>query len=99
MHADDLDHAPYLRLGVAQVQSPAGDPQAAGHHREIQHQRAVGERQLAQVHDHVGPRGEGARHGRSAASLRRDVLVAAAPEHGGLFVERNDARKLYSMRG
>jgi hypothetical protein len=47
VQADQLDHAPDLGLWLADADQPAGLAQAASDDREVQEERAVGERQLA----------------------------------------------------
>ena len=68
VQADDLDQPPDLRLGVAQQHPPPGDAQAAREHREVEHQRGVGERELAEVDDDVGRRPPSARESAAAGS-------------------------------
>ena len=60
---DDLDQLPDLGLGAVQAHEPAVRAQPAGEHREIEHQREVGEDELGQIDDHIGLGAQGARQG------------------------------------
>jgi hypothetical protein len=53
MKTDKLDQGSDLRLRPAQQKLPATGAQPAREHRQIDHQRGVGEHQLAQVDHHV----------------------------------------------
>jgi hypothetical protein len=93
-----LDHAPHLGLRVAHVQAAVGDAQAPGEDRQVEHQRAVGERQLLEVDGDVAAGADRAGQGGASAPLRGDVLVATAAEQSLLFDERNDPGKLHKRR-
>jgi hypothetical protein len=75
---DDLDDAPDLRLRAADAQQLPGPAQAPRDDREVQQERAVGERQLAQVDDEVALDGKSAGESPAAPPPRRDVLVSRA---------------------
>jgi hypothetical protein len=47
VQADHLDHAPHLGLWAADADEPSGPAQAPRDDRQVQEERAVGERQLA----------------------------------------------------
>ena len=96
MQTDHLDHAPHLRLRPAHVEVLAGESQPARDEGEIEHQRAVRERELAQVHDDVPSGAQGAGHGRASAPLRGDVLVATADQQSLMFDIRNDDARTYT---
>ena len=51
---DELDQRADLRLGAAEQDRAAMRAQAAREHRQIEHQRRVGEHELAEVDDDVG---------------------------------------------
>jgi hypothetical protein len=78
MQADDLDHRPDLGLSAAQQDRPTPDAQAACEHRQVEHQRSVGEHQPAQIDDHVILGRNCADEGWTTASLRGSILVAGA---------------------
>jgi hypothetical protein len=74
-------------------------PQPPGQDREIEHQRGVGEDQLAEVDGHIGLRADRAGQRPPAGSLRTTVLVAAAAQDGGLVVKVDDCRNLPKAPG
>jgi hypothetical protein len=96
--ADDLDHRPDLGLGAPQQDRPPTHAQTSSEHREIQHQRGVGEDELAQIDDDVILGGERAGERRAPAALRRPVLVAATAQDRGLVLEVDDRRNLPKVR-
>jgi hypothetical protein len=49
-----------VRLRAAQRHATAGLPDAAGDHREVDHERRVRERELAQVDEDLALRGQSA---------------------------------------
>ena len=58
VEADELDEPLDLRLRAAQRHPAPGLAQAPGDHREVHHQRRVGERQLREVHEQIAVGGE-----------------------------------------
>jgi hypothetical protein len=80
VQAHDLDHAPDLGLWAADAQQPPGPAQATRDYRQVQQERAVGERQLAQVDDEVALGGKSAGESPAAPPSRRDVLVSRAAQ-------------------
>jgi len=50
---DKLDQGSDLRLGAAHQDGTAVRPQPARDHGDVEHQRRVGEDEIAQVDDHV----------------------------------------------
>jgi hypothetical protein len=80
MQADDLDDPPDLWLRAADAKQPPGTAQAPCDDRDVEQERAVGERELAQVDDQIALGREGAREGAAAPSARRDVLVSRAAQ-------------------
>jgi metal-sulfur cluster biosynthetic enzyme len=99
VHADDLDHAPDLGLRVAQLQQAARAPQAPGDDREVEDERAVGERELTQLDDDVALTGKGAGESRAPPPARRNVLVSRAAQNGRLFGELDDGWATYMTGG
>jgi len=97
--ADDLDHPQDLWLRVAQLQQPARAPQAPGDDREVEDERAVGERELAQVDDDVALTCKGAGESRASPPARRNVLVSRAAQNGWLFGELDDGEATYTTGG
>jgi hypothetical protein len=70
VQSGDLDQRPDLRLGPADEQRPAANPQAAGEHGEVEHERCVGERKLGEVDDDVGLGANRPRESSAAEALR-----------------------------
>ena len=75
------------------VMRPPAWRSAARDHREVDHQRRVGERQLAQVDEQVAVRGSARESARPPQRLRGAVLVTGAGEDRRVFAERDDARQ------
>jgi metal-sulfur cluster biosynthetic enzyme len=96
LQADDLDDPQDLGLRVAQVHEPSGATQAPRHDREVEDQRAVGERQLAKIDDDVALTGKRAGESGASPSARRNVLVSRAAQNGGLFGELDDGWATYT---
>src|SRR4051812_40165708 len=71
---DQLDQAQDLRLGAAQAYEPLVGPQPARQHREVEHERSVSERELAEVDDHVLWRLQRARERAAPQALSGPVL-------------------------
>jgi hypothetical protein len=88
---DDLDELLDLGLRAAQADEPAVCAQAAGEHREVEHERQVGEHELGEVDDHIGLRAQGTGQGAAARSLGGSVLVADAAKPGGSVIEDDDS--------
>jgi hypothetical protein len=94
MQSDKLDQRPDLRLRPTQQDRASSGAQAAGEHREIEHQRRVGEHEIGEVDDDVCLRTERAGDGLASAALRRAVLIAGAPENSRCVVEVDDRANL-----
>jgi hypothetical protein len=90
LQPDHLDHPQHLGLRVAQVHQPSGTAQAPSHDREVEDERAVGERQLAQIDDDVALAGKRAGESRASPPARRNILVSRAAQDGWLFGELDD---------
>jgi metal-sulfur cluster biosynthetic enzyme len=73
--------------------------QAPRHDREVEHERAVGERQLAEIDDDVVLTGKRAGESRASPPARRDVLVSRAAQNGRLFGELDDGWATYMTGG
>jgi hypothetical protein len=80
VQADDLDDAPDLRLRAADADQPPGPAQAPRDDRDVEQERAVGERELTQVDDQIALGRQRAREGPAAPPARRDVLVSRAAQ-------------------
>jgi metal-sulfur cluster biosynthetic enzyme len=93
-----LDQRAYLRLGSAQQDRPPAAPQPPREHRQVEHQRDVGEPELGQIDDDIGLRAQGAGERATANSLRAAVLVAAAAEDRGCLGEVDDAGNLLKLK-
>jgi hypothetical protein len=74
--------------------------QAPGQHREVEHQRRVGEHELAEIDDHIRLGTDRSRQRLPADALRVAVLVTPAAERGWLVIEVDDpANLLKAARG
>jgi hypothetical protein len=91
--SDQFDQGSDVGLCAAQEQRPAAYAQAPRQHRQVEHQRGVGEHKLGQVDDYVRARSDRTHERLSPASLGGPVLVAAAAQNPRLFIEIDDARK------
>jgi hypothetical protein len=80
VQADHLDDAPDLGLWAVDADQPARPAQAPRDDRQVQQERAVCERQLAQVDNEVALGRKSAGEGPAARSARRDVLVSRAAQ-------------------
>jgi hypothetical protein len=80
VQADHLDDAPDLGLRAADADQTPGPAQASRDDRQVQQERAVGERQVAQVYDQIALGRKRAREGPAAPPPRRDVLVSRAAQ-------------------
>jgi metal-sulfur cluster biosynthetic enzyme len=96
---DDLDEPPDGRLRTAQPQRHAAHPQALRKTREVDHQRRIGEVELAEVHDHVARGLQRAGERPTAPSDGRPVLVPRDPQDGQVLVERDDPGTLLRTPG
>jgi hypothetical protein len=91
---DQLDQRVDLRLGAAQADLAPLRPQTTREHREVDHQRRIGERELAQVDDHISFGLDRTRQRPPPAALRASILVTSAPQRRGLVIEIDDPRNL-----
>lgn len=87
-----------LRAGTPEADSAPVLTQPPGHHRQIEHQRSVGEHQSAEVDDHFGPGANRPRHRLPAESLRGPIFVASAEQSGGRVHELDDPENLPEVR-
>jgi metal-sulfur cluster biosynthetic enzyme len=94
VEADELDEALDLRLRAAQAHAAPGLAQAPRDHREVDHQRRVGERQLREVDEQVVVGRQRARERAAAQRLRGAILITGAGEDRRFFAERDDPGNL-----
>jgi hypothetical protein len=73
---DHLDDPKHLGLRIAQAHHAAGTAQAPCHDGEVEDERAVAERQLAEVDDDVALAGKRTGESCTSSPARRDVLVS-----------------------
>ena len=99
VQADALDQRTDLGLRAPYSELRTRGAQAPREHRDVEHERRVGERQLRQVDGDVGTADERAREGATATRLRRSHLVAAAAQHGWAVVERDDGEQATPWTG
>ena len=99
VQADVLDELADLRLRAAYSELGARRAQAPREHRDVEHERRVGEREVREVDGDVGAADERAREGATATRLRRPHLVAAAAQHGWAVVERDDGEQATRWTG
>jgi hypothetical protein len=92
--AHQLDHGPHLRLRPAEAQRATLNAESLGENAQIEHQRRVGERQLAEIDDHVALCLDRPREGPSSRTLRRPVLVSLTAQDRGDVIELDDSRNL-----
>ena len=98
MKPDELDQRSDLRLRAPDQDLPSPHAQTARQYGEIQHQRGVSERQVAEIDHDVGLRANRAGQRAATDSLGRPVLVAGAPKRCGVFIEADDPGKLPKCR-
>ena len=87
---DHLDQRPDLRLRPAQEDRAAALAQAPREHRQVDHQRRVGEHQLTQIDHDVGIRTDRTDHRLATTSLRSPILVSRAAKDRRLLLEVDD---------
>ena len=93
VQADELDQRADLRLSVAQQDRAAAHPQPARQHRQVEHQRRVGEHELGEVDDDIRLRSDRAHECAAPTRLRRPVLVSAATQDRRFVSKLDDVRK------
>ena len=93
---DHLDQPADLRLRPANVHPPPRLPQAARQHREVEHERRIGETQQAKLEDKVALDRERPGQRVAAQALGRSVLVTLAVQYRGVFNERDDGKGTYT---
>lgn len=94
MQADRLDQRLDLRLGPAHHDRPPLRTESACEHREIDHQRWVGEHELREVDGHIRASTDRARQRLPPEPLGVPVLIAAAPKRRRLVIEVDDLANL-----
>lgn len=94
VQADHLDQRPNLRLGVAKQDRPPVRAQPPSQHRQVEHQRGIGEGQVGEVDDHVGLGAQRSRQGAPAATLGAAILVSRTAQDRRLVVEVDDCGNL-----
>lgn len=95
MQTDRFDQFPDLRLGALQLQRPSAAAQSPRQHRQINHQRAVGKRQVREVDNHVCLGFERSRERATAQALRRAILVSRADQDRRIVGKLDDVDNLY----
>jgi len=91
MQPDELDQRQDLRLGAAQQDRAPATPDPPGEHRQVEHQRRVGEHQLAEVDADIRLGAERPCQGSAPAALSGAVLVSGAPEDRGVVSKLDDS--------
>jgi hypothetical protein len=89
-----LDQSADLRLGAVQADGATVGAQTTGEHREVEHQRNVGEGKLGEIDEDVSLGADRAREGPAAKSLSVAILVASAAQRGWLVIKADDVRNL-----
>jgi hypothetical protein len=97
MQSDQLDQRQDLRLRSTQQDRAVADPQAARKHRQVEHQRRVGEDELAQVHDDVRLGPERPTQSATSPALSGAVLIANAPEDRRVVSKLDDSSNLHNL--
>ena len=90
MQPDRLDQRADVRLRMREPERHAVRPQSLREARQVDHQRRVRERQLAQIHDYVTRRVQGRGERPPASTAGRPVLIPRDAEDGELCVEGDD---------
>ena len=90
MKTDHLDQRSDLRLGGAQQNRATALAKPPGQHRQIHHQRRVGEHEVTQIDHDVSLGTDGANHRLPPTSLRGPVLLSRATEDRRLWIEVDD---------
>jgi hypothetical protein len=93
VHAHQLDQCPNLGLGAAEQDRAAAYSQAPGEHRQVKHQGRIREHELTEVDHDIALRRDRADQSLPSTSLRGAVLVSAATQSRGLFIEGDDVPK------
>jgi hypothetical protein len=99
MKTHPLDQLEDLRLRVTQTQRAPARAQPPGDHREVEHQRRVGEHELREVDDDIALGSDGTDESLAAGALGRPVLVSPAPEDRRLVIEVDDRANLAKRGG
>jgi metal-sulfur cluster biosynthetic enzyme len=94
VEADELDEPLDVWLGAAQRHEAACLAQASRDHREVDHQRGVGKRQVREVDEQIAIDRERSRQRPAPQRLGRPVLVARARQDRRVFAERDDGGNL-----
>ena len=94
MQPDRLDQDLNLGLGTDEVDRPPVLAQPTRDHREVEHQRRIGEHQIAEVDDQIRLGADRARQGLPPRALRASILVAATAKSRRLVIEVDDWRNL-----
>ena len=97
VEAHHLDQPVDLRLGPLQIDGTAPPAQAAGEQRQVEHQRGIGEHQLAEVDQDIALGRDRTGDRLASNSLRSAVFVPGAAQDGGFFIEVDDARNATQM--
>jgi metal-sulfur cluster biosynthetic enzyme len=94
VQAHELDQGDDLRLGPTEPQRAPADPQAAGNHRQVEHQRGIREHEFAEVDDDIRFGPDRADERLASRPLCGPVLIPTAPEHRRLVIEVDDRANL-----
>ena len=93
-----LDQHPDLGPGAAESDYPPAGAHTPREHREIEHQRGIGEDQLGEIDDHIALRADRSDQRGAARALRAPVLVAATAKYRRLVIKDDDSpAKLLKM--
>lgn len=91
MEPDALDHGLDLWLRGLQAEVSPLYPLTPRQHCQVDHQRGIGENQLAQIHDHVAVRFDRARESPAAVPLGRPILISPTAQDRRRVIEFDDA--------
>jgi metal-sulfur cluster biosynthetic enzyme len=92
---DQLDQMHDLRLGAVEQKPASASAQTVREHGEVDHQRRVGEGQVAQVDQNIALGAEGEHQSPSAEALRASILVSGAQQDRRIVGELDDASETY----
>jgi hypothetical protein len=81
VQAHQLDQVPDLGIGAAQKKPAIAAAQAIREHRQVHHQRRVGEIKVTQIDDDIGLSTKGEHERSPAKALGTPILVSGAQQH------------------
>jgi hypothetical protein len=81
MQADELDQVHDLGLGAAQEKLAVATAESIREHRQVHHQRSIGEVEITQVDDDIGLSPKSQHERAPAQALGAPILVSGTQQH------------------